>query len=90
MTEKTGFLFIGGPMDGQRRAVERLVPVIRYRQSPALYTPLREFNLNTMVITEHYYVLRRMTCGTLLYAHDSIPEMEIVRHLVSGYRTNSL
>lgn len=83
-------LFIGGPADGEHRAVYDNSPACRIREMPPLPTHLPENAATTLKSTDHVYLRTRMTNGhNHVYLHESIDPSLIVDILISGYRNPS-
>ncbi|MBU3577528.1 hypothetical protein [Polynucleobacter sp. UK-Kesae-W10] len=85
----TGYIFLGGPADGDWRAVMSSHPAITIRE----YKPVETAGLGaakTISVLDHVYTRRDMTGGHCVYAHTSIPTHEILPHLLRGYRSDAL
>ena len=80
-------LFIGGPADGEHRAVKDNAPVYRIRESPKL-TPwsICYADTATMKFIDHDYTRIKMAGGNHVYLHESLHPMQIIDFLLSGYR----
>lgn len=78
-------LFIGGPADGEHRAVYDNSPALRLREMPPLPTHPPEDHAATLKFTDHIYVRTRMETGHV-YLHESIHPSQIMEILLSGYR----
>lgn len=80
-------LFIGGPCDGEHRAVKDNALVYRIREMPKLepwsicYTEAA-----TLKVIEHDYTRIKMAGGHDVYLHESLHPMQILDMLLSGYR----
>ncbi len=81
-------LFIGGPYDGRRIAVEDVWPLYRVLEFPSL--KLWSVNpADTVRVIEHIYIRQKMTNSQYVYAHEEIRPEEIVGLLIKGYQPAS-
>lgn len=79
-------LFIGGPADGRREAVQSLIPVKRFRELPPLPV-LRPWDEvpTTIPVKDHMYTIHHVADGEYVYMHESLrPEM-LPHVLLAGY-----
>ena len=84
-------LFIGGPADGERRAVEDYMTVCCVHEFPPL-PPLLDMKMEqavTLKITRHHYVRVKMPDDWYVYVHDSLHPREIIGKLIRGYRSSN-
>lgn len=78
-------LFIGGPADGEHRAVNRDLPVVAIIEAPEL-TWYRGIGEETLSLKRHHYVRMGLGNDNVVYVHDSIHPNLVVNWLVRGYR----
>jgi hypothetical protein len=79
-------LFIGGPADGERRMVEDHINVYSVDEFPPLPNVMTA-RADTLKVTRHHYVRRKMTNGWYVFLHDSLHPRQIVDKLIRGYRS---
>ena len=80
-------LFIGGPCDGEHRAVENNAPVYRIREMPKLEPwSVCYADSVTLKVVEHDYTWIKMTGGQHVYLHESLHPTQILDLLITGYR----
>lgn len=79
-------LFIGGPADGEHRAVNRDLPVVAIIEAPKLMPRYHSSGEETLSLKHHHYVRMGLGNDNVVYVHDSIHPNLIVNWLVRGYR----
>lgn len=79
-------LFIGGPADGEHRAVYGDSPVTRIREMPPLRVDPSALTMATLNCIDHDYRRIKMVHGIHVYLHESLHPDEILPMLLSGYR----
>jgi hypothetical protein len=78
-----GYLFLGGPIDGQRRLVQD-------RQTTLAVRICEPEDVTKITCENHHYTRREMTGGHAVFAHTSIPTHEILARLLRGYSPDAL
>lgn len=80
-------LFIGGPADGDHRAVKDDAPVYRVREMPRLEPwSICYADAAFLKAVDHNYTRIKMTGGNHVYLHESLHPTQILDLLLSGYR----
>lgn len=83
-------LFIGGPNDGQWKAVEKVIPVLKVAVYPNPgFGPgdvLPNGTPNLPIHTEEYKLVRVGMDNTGIYLHESIEYRDLMDHLLAGYK----
>lgn len=87
-----GYLFLGGPADGQHKAVPDDTGYVRVRVSKMTpFSPGIALNdMRTFGLSDEIYTRREMTGGHRVYAHTSMPTHEILPRLLRGYSPDAL
>jgi hypothetical protein len=86
----TGYLFLGGPIDGQRRVVQDCLPVFTVRAFPPFKVGYEPDDVSKINVEDHHYTRREMSSGHRIYAHTSLLTHEILPRLMRGYRPDPL
>lgn len=86
----TGYLFLGGPIDGQRRVVQDCLPVFAVRVYPPFKAGCEPNDISKLTCEDHHYTRREMSGGHRVYAHTSIPTHDILARLLRGYSPDAL
>ena len=83
------YLFLGGPADGERRAVIDK-PTVYIRLIPPVSFGADSNDLVALKTEDHAYTRRELTGGLSVYAHTSLPTHEILPRLLRGYSPDAL